>query len=73
MFRKVVFRQENCTSSREGIMDEIQVYNVDTGEVITVSRKEAAAGIVRYARTLGPGTPACGEVERLALELLRKA
>ena len=54
-------------------MDEIQVYNVDTGEVITVSRKEAAAGIVRYARTLGPGTPACGEVERLALELLRKA
>ena len=33
---------------------------------------QAAAGMVRYARAeLGIGTPACGEVERHALGILR--
>ena len=36
-----------------------------------VTTAEAAAGMMRYARTLGPGSAACGEWERRALELLR--
>lgn len=36
-----------------------------------VSAEEAARGMIRYARSLGPGTAACGEVERQALALLR--
>ena len=51
--------------------DMVQVWNVDTDEIIEVTRQEAAAGMVRYARTLGPGSAACGEVERQALALLR--
>jgi hypothetical protein len=51
--------------------DTVMVWNVDTEEPMEVSRAEAAAGMVRYARTLGPGTAACGEVERQALNLLR--
>jgi len=50
----------------------VEVYDVDTGEVREVTRAEAAAGLVRYARReLGAGTPACGEAERQALALLR--
>lgn len=43
----------------------------DRGGYIEVTVQEAAAGMMRYARTLGPGTPACGVVEQRALELLR--
>lgn len=49
----------------------VQVWDVNTDEIREVPLTEAAAGMIRYARTLGPGTPACGEVERQALELLR--
>jgi len=51
--------------------DLVPVYEVGTGAVKEVPRSEAAAGLMRYARTLGPGSPACGEVERQALALLR--
>lgn len=47
------------------------VWDVDADCSRTVSREEAAAGMLRYARTLGPGSPACGEAERRALALLR--
>ena len=50
----------------------VQVWDVGTDAVTEVTVTEAAAGMIRYARSLGPGTPACGEVERQALELLRK-
>lgn len=40
---------------------------------IWVTRQEAAQGLIRYARSLGRGTPACGEAERRALEILRAA
>ena len=49
----------------------VTVWDVDTDESREVTVQEAAAGMVRYARSLGPGTPACGEVERRALALLR--
>ena len=49
----------------------VQVWDVGTDAVTEVTAAEAAAGMIRYARSLGPGTPACGEVERQALELLR--
>lgn len=49
----------------------VPVWDVDADETAWVTRAEAAAGMVRYARTLGPGTAACGEVERRALEMLR--
>jgi hypothetical protein len=39
----------------------------EEGRVVTIA--EAAEGMTRYARSLGPGTPACGEVERQTLEL----
>ena len=42
-----------------------------TDETREVTRAEAAAGLARYARALGPGTPACGEAERQALAMLR--
>jgi len=45
----------------------------DGKRTLIVTRAEAAAGMVRYARQeLGRGTPAAGEVERQALNLLRK-
>jgi hypothetical protein len=47
------------------------VYDVENDCARVVSREEAAAGLVRYARTLGAGTAACGEFERQALALLR--
>ena len=49
----------------------VQVWDVRTDAVTEVTVQEAAAGMIRYARSLGPGTAACGEVERQALELLR--
>jgi hypothetical protein len=49
----------------------VQVWDMDADEVREVTVAEAAAGMVRYARSLRPGTAACGEVERKALDLLR--
>jgi hypothetical protein len=48
----------------------IHVWDTGSDQVIEVTRGEAVAGMLRYARTLGPGTPACGELERQALSLL---
>lgn len=45
----------------------VLVWDVEAGEVRVVSAAEARAGMVRYARSLGPGSPACGEHERRAL------
>ncbi len=47
----------------------MQVYDVEVGTIIDVAPAEAAAGLVRYARSLGPGAAACGELERQALNL----
>jgi hypothetical protein len=49
----------------------VPVWNEEAGENMWVTRAEAAAGLVRFARTLGPGTAACGEAERQALAMLR--
>ncbi len=50
----------------------VTVYDVENDEPLEVTVAEAAAGMIRYAREhLGPGTPACGEMERQALRLLR--
>lgn len=49
--------------------DTVSVYDVDADRIRDIPRSEAAAGIARYARTLGPGTPACGEYERTAMEV----
>lgn len=46
------------------------VWDVEAEQAVEVTREEAAAGMVRYARTLGPGTPACGVMEQRALALL---
>ena len=51
----------------------VMVYDVATSEAREVTVEEAAAGLMRYARSLGPGTPACGEYERQALAMLRGA
>lgn len=51
--------------------DAVPVYDVDNDCVIFVPPAEAAAGMIRYARSLGPGTAACGEIERQALALLK--
>jgi hypothetical protein len=45
----------------------IPVYDPATGSAIYVTEAEARAGMIRYARSLGAGTPACGEVERQAI------
>jgi hypothetical protein len=50
--------------------DVIAVWDVEHDAMIEVTRAEAAAGMLRYAHSLGRGTPACGEVERQALALL---
>lgn len=47
------------------------VYDVASDRMTEVTTAEAAAGMMRYARTLGPGSAACGEWERRAVELLR--
>jgi hypothetical protein len=49
----------------------MQVYDVTSDQMTEVTPAEAAAGMMRYARSLGPGTAACGVWERRALELLR--
>lgn len=57
-------------SLQESQSETVQVWDVDAEQLREVPRAEAAAGLVRYARSLGPGTPACGVGERRALELL---
>jgi hypothetical protein len=49
----------------------IWVWDVNSGQMIEVTRAEAAAGLLRYARSLGPGTPACGVYEQRAIELAK--
>jgi hypothetical protein len=44
----------------------MQVYDVERDAMTEVTPAEARAGMVRYARSLGPGTPACAEWERRA-------
>jgi len=51
--------------------DLISVYDVEAGTSRQVSRAEAAAGMLRYARSLGRGTPACAVYERRAVEVAR--
>lgn len=50
-------------------MNTMMVYDVTNDRMIEVSVTEAQAGMIRYARSLGPGSPACGVWERRALEL----
>lgn len=49
--------------------ERLLVYDEENDEVIRVSRAEAAAGMLRFARSLGPGTPACAVWEQRALEI----
>ena len=51
--------------------DMVLVYDEANDRVIEVTRAEAAAGLMRFARSLGPGTPACGAWERKALAMAR--
>jgi hypothetical protein len=53
------------------VSDRITVWDTRAGEMREVTRRESAAGMIRFARSLGPGTPACGAWEQRALELLR--
>ena len=53
-----------------GSQAAILVYDTGTGEVRSVPVREAAAGLLRYARSPGRGTAACGEVVREAVQLL---
>jgi hypothetical protein len=50
-------------------MSTVMVYDVETGTMREVPSKEAAAGVLRYARTLGAGSAACGEFQLKALRL----
>lgn len=47
----------------------VLVWDMDADEVREVPAIEARAGMLRYGRSLGPGTPACGVWERRAIEL----
>lgn len=49
----------------------MQVYDVASDRMTEVTTAEAAAGMMRYAQSLGPGSAACGEWERRAVEVLR--
>jgi hypothetical protein len=49
----------------------ITVWDVENERMTEVPIAEAATGMIRYARSLGPGTPACGVYEQRAVELLR--
>lgn len=51
--------------------ETVMVYCEETDQILEVTPAEAAAGMLRYARSLGPGSAACGEVERQALEMLK--
>ena len=60
--------QESLSREDRGM---VLVYDEQADEIREVTRKEAAAGLMRFARSLGPGTPACGEWERKALAMAR--
>ncbi len=60
----------NTDTGKTGTM---QVYDVASDTLIEVTVAEAAAGLVRYARTLGPGTPVCGGYEERAVALVTKS
>ena len=44
-----------------------------TIEISATDADGDAAGLVRYARTLGPGTPVCGGYEERAVALVTKS
>jgi hypothetical protein len=48
---------------------QIAVWDDDAGTVREVTPAEAVAGLLRYARHLGAGTPAAGIATRRALRL----
>ena len=50
----------------------IQVYDVEHDVMLEVTPAETVAGLFRYARTLGPGTPAAGVAEQRAIELAQQ-
>ena len=50
----------------------LQVYDVEHDVVLEVTPAEAVAGLFRYARSLGPGTPAAGVAEQRAIALARE-
>ena len=51
-------------------MTGVWVWGVEHDAMIEVTRAEAAAGVQRYARSLGAGTAACGVWEQRAVELV---
>lgn len=48
----------------------VMVWDEQAGEARELPVAEVAANMVAYARSLGPGTAACGEIERQAIALL---
>lgn len=50
----------------------VWVWDVDTGVQREVAESESAAGMLRYARRLRPGSAERGEVERQALAELER-
>lgn len=52
----------------------IEVYVVERERIESMPVRQAAAGIIAYARReLGAGTPACGVWEQRAIEMLAAA
>lgn len=47
----------------------VLVWDEEAGEFAAVHRLEAARGGLRYAESLGPGTPACFAASERAMEL----
>ena len=66
-----VAEPSEAESHEDAPAEAVDVYDVQQDEIVSVPRAEAAAGIARYGRSLGEGTPACGEYERRALEVAR--
>ena len=50
--------------------ETVMVWDVDAEAPREVTRQEAGAGMLRYARRLRPGSAERGEVERQALAML---
>jgi hypothetical protein len=51
----------------------VQVWDVKAGRMRTVSKAEAAAGMARYGRSLGAGSPAAAVWERRAVRMVQGA
>jgi hypothetical protein len=47
----------------------MMVYDVESDSMIEVTVADQVAGMIDFARSLGPGTPACAVWERRAIEL----